>query len=55
MEGRFHLPPDVLAELLDVVAKTDADLRRSSTARIHLETMLHCFADVGRRAGLAPA
>ena len=52
VEGRFHLPPDVLAELLDVVAKTDADLRRSSTARIHLEAMLHCFADVGRRAGL---
>ena len=55
VEGRFHLPPAVLAELLEVVAKTDADLRRSSTARIHLEAMLHRFADVGRRAGFAPA
>ncbi|MGB1463070.1 MAG: hypothetical protein ACPG8Q_06010, partial [Candidatus Poseidoniaceae archaeon] len=55
VEGRFHLPPAVLADLLDVVAKTDADLRRSSTARIHLEAMLHRFAEVGQRAGLAPA
>jgi DNA polymerase III delta prime subunit len=55
VEGRFHLPSTVLADLLDVVAQTDADLRRASTARIHLEAMLHRFAEVGRGAGLAPA
>ncbi len=53
--GRLHLPPAVLRDLLEAVAEADAGLRRASTGRIHLETMLHRFAEVGREAGLAPA
>ena len=53
--GRLLLPPDVLCDLLEAVAIADSALRRASTGRIHLEAMLHRFAEVGRRAGLAPA
>ena len=52
---RLLIPQALREEMFAAVADCDVALRRSNHARIHLEKMLHAFADAGVRHGLVMA